>query len=194
MDRNENIKTYLGCAGWIVAAILLFKACDWYSSYQKEKSHEAYVEKKRNDSIREAFIADSLAKRKAFVADSLAHDPHYQDSVRKAEEEYKQWEEKLNAIISMELIGFIMDGDSVYHTAFHPVKRIGELPSGFTIPDIKKLRFITRKEEKEYKLAWCDECRNMDAQTLIDDGDYIHVDDIRDYVWDNQEEFEDIFK
>ena len=154
-----------------------------YSSYKKEKRYESYIENRRNDSI-----------RKAFVKDSLMHDPRYQDSLRKAEEEYKQWEEKWNAIKSIELIGFIMDGDSIYHTAFHPVKRISEVPSGFTESDIKKLQFTTRKEVEKDNLEWCDECRSMDAETLIDDGEYIHVDDISDYIWDNKEKYEYIFE
>lgn len=180
---KDNLKTYLGCIGWFIVAVLLFKGCDRYSSYQKEKVHETYMEKKRNDSI-----------RKAFVEDSLAHDPHYQDSLLKVEEEYRQWKERQNVVKSIELIGFMLDGDSVYHTTFHSVKKIDDILCGYTMPDVHKLRFITRKEEEENKLEWCDECRSMDIDILVDDGEYIRVEDIGDYVWDNKDEFEYIYE
>lgn len=180
---NENSKTYLGCAFWFLVAVLIFAGWGWYLSYYEKKKQETYIEKKRNDSI-----------RKAFIADSLAHDPHYQDSIRKARAELKKWEEEWNAVKAIEFVGYMIDGDSVYHTAFHPVKSINEIPCGFTTSDLNKLRFVTHKEKEERNLEWCDECRSMDAETLIDDGDYIHVDDISDYIWDNKERFEYIFE
>ena len=99
MDK-ENIKGWLGCLLWIIGAVLLFKGFDLYSSYKKEKRYESYIENRRNDSI-----------RKAFVKDSLMHDPRYQDSLRKAEEEYKLFNptQRIDSDFDKEIRGLFTD-------------------------------------------------------------------------------------
>ena len=170
------------CAVWFVSTILLFKGCDWYSSYQKEKKHEAYIEKKRNDSI-----------RKAFIKDSLAHDPHYQDSLKMVEVKYKKWKEEQDAIDIDKLVGFVKTGDSVYHTSFHTIDFIREHTYGFMISDRPILRFVTAIEVEKNKLTLCDECEETELIRMrYDDGelfdeenardhDYIPIEDAGDY-------------
>lgn len=181
---NESAKTFLGCLIWFVVAVLLFKGCDWYSSNRKEKRHEAYIKKRQNDSI-----------RKAFVADSLAHDLHYQDSVRREEERLDRWLREQEKIDRQKLVGFVLSGDSVYHTSFHVVNCIDEHFYGFMIYQRQKLRFVTKDEIEVDKLALCHECDEKEEMLYrLEDGDYINKDDIRDYVRDNVDEFEDIIR
>ncbi len=180
---------------WFIVAVLLFKGCDWYSSYRKEKMHEAYIEKWRNDSIRKVEKWQNDSIRKSFVADSLAHDPHYQDSVRREKEWIDRWLREQEEIDRQKLVGFVLSGDSVYHTSFHVVNRVGVHFYGFMTHQRAKLRFVTTDEIEASQLVLCNECdEKEDMLFRFEDGDYIHVDDIRDYVRDNFDEFEDIIR
>lgn len=182
-ETKGNIKAWSSCLLWLIAALLLYKGCDWYSDYEKKKGREAAAREER--SLIDGRQKDSI--REVFIADSLDCDPHYQDSLRRAEEEYRKFEDKLKSIKSIEIIGYMANGDSVYHTTFHSVKEIDEFPCGFTIPDVHKLRFITQKDEQENNLEWCNECRSMDAETLIDDGELIYREDAGDYCNHNND-------
>ena len=162
-ETKGNIKAWSSC--------LLFKGCDWYSSHQKEKKHEAYIEKKRNDSI-----------RKAFIKDSLAHDPHYQDSLRREKVRYEKWEKEEKLIKQSEIAGFSIEGDSVYHTALHVVGFIEDHSLGFTLLDRPKLRFYTMNEVRARSLSLCDVCEEIDnVFNKYLNHEIINIEDARDY-------------
>ncbi len=170
MDK-ENLKDWSSCLLWFICALLLYKSCDWYSSYQKDKENKAYIEKKRNDSI-----------RKAFINDSLAHDHHYQDSLRIVEAKYKKWKEEQDAINTAELAGFVKVGDSVYHTSFHTIGFTQEHPYGFMIFDRPKLKFVTAGEVEKNKLTLCNECEETEyVRIRYDDGELFDEESARDH-------------
>lgn len=171
MDK-ENLKGWSSCLIWILTALLLYKGCDWYSEHQKEK----YRDERRNDSIRKAFISDSIERRKAFVADSLSRDPRYQDSVRQAEKEYKIWYDSVSAVRDRTIAGVMINGDSIYHTCFH---------DSLFIEDSMRLRFVSNKEIEDKKFDWCDVCRSLDVETLLEDETLIYREDAKDYIDDD---------
>ncbi|MCR5242994.1 MAG: hypothetical protein K6D61_08975 [Prevotella sp.] len=179
MDK-DNVKAWSSCLLWIVGALILYKGCNLYSSYEKE----AYIEKKQNDSIRQAFIKDSLA-----------HDPRYQDSVRKAKEQLEKWTAEQEEIDRQTIVGFMLLGDSVYHTFFHVVKIYKEHSYGFMNVDKSRLLFITKQDITNKSFQFCSECEEKEDLIMsIEDGEYIHEDDIEDYVRENIDYFrEDIF-
>lgn len=173
---NKDIKTWLGCAGYIVIAILLYKSCDWYSEHQKEK----YREEKRNDSIRKAYISDSIERRKAFVADSLSRDPHYQDSVLQAEKEFKIWYDSVSAVRDRTIAGVMINGDSVYHKCFH---------GSFFIEDRIRLLLVSNKEVKTNGLELCVECKETeDILMRYEDGELFDEESAIDHDFIPKEE------
>ena len=89
--------------------------------------------------------------------------------------------QKKNAVKATVLIGFMTEGDSVYHTTFHPVKEIDDILCGFTITDIQRFMFITEKDKEENDLEWCGDCMNLDIDYRIEDGDLIFVEDAAEY-------------
>ena len=169
-ETKENIKGWLGCLFWILAALLLYKGCNWYSTSQKEKAHRAFLEKQRNDSI-----------RKAYIADSLAHDPHYQESLRRIAEERRIRKEVKKEIAQIEIAGFVYGDESIYHTTFHPVGYYKNHHIGFTTDDISDICFVTRTEIKRNNLKRCYECMNLDVELLLDNGDVIRPEDAEEY-------------
>ena len=180
MDK-DNLKAWSSCLLWILGALLLYKGCDWYSSYQKEKEHKAYIEKKQNDSI-----------RKAFIKDSLAHDPHYQDSVCKANERFEKWMREQEEINRETIVGFMLSGDSVYHTSFHTIIFNGEHSYGFMNVDKSRLLFLTGQDITNNSYRLCSECEEKEDFIMsMENGEYIHEDDIKDYFRDNIELFKD---
>lgn len=173
MDQKENIKTCLGCAIWFIVAVLICRSCDWYSSYQKKKEHQAYIEEKRNDSI-----------RKAFIADSLAHDPRYQDSIRKEELFLKKWLEEQSAIDKTTLIGFAIDGDSIYHYSMHDLYIDNNHchSYGFSTSIREQIIFLTLEEVEELGLKLCNICKEMDdIYNKYTDNEIIPIEDAKDY-------------
>lgn len=70
--QKDSIYSVLGCLVWVVLVLGVYGGCEWYESYTKGLKSQEIAEKKRNDSIRSAFIKDSLAR-----------DPVYQDSLKK---------------------------------------------------------------------------------------------------------------
>lgn len=158
---KDFFKTWSGCLLWLAVALLLFKGCRWYSSYQKEKKHKIYIEKQKNDSI-----------RKAFVVDSLAHDPHYQDSIRLAEIIWKARRDSIKAVRENLIAGVILEGDSIYHSCFH---------DPISINDADRLRFVTNKDVKMNNYRWCSTCRDLDVDILLEDGEIIYIEDALDH-------------
>lgn len=129
------------------------------------------MEKRRNDSI-----------RKAFIKDSLAHDPRYQDSMRREKARYEKWEKEEELIKQSEIAGFAIDGDSVYHTTLHVVGFTEDHSFGFTIFDRPKLRFYTWNEVKMRSLQLCTLCDEMDnVYNKYLDHDIIDIENARDY-------------
>ncbi len=143
--------------------------CNWYNSYNERKMTEEKIAIKRQDSI-----------RKAFIADSLSHDSIYQDSLKKAEAKYVKWKQLQDSIRAQEIAGFVFLGDSVYHSAFHSEtagKR--EIFHAYSIQDLGRLRFVSfgEIEKRHYKL--CRTCGNIeDLCRRYEDGDIIDKDDI----------------
>jgi hypothetical protein len=178
---NEHYKTLLS----VLIVMCCVFGCSWYESYKKDKQREEKKEAQRQDSI-----------RKAFIADSLAHDPHYQDSIRKAEEKYRRWKLLNDSISKDELVGFILlDGDSCYHNAFHPVvNREDGILHNYSILDIPQLRFVTMRDIVVNRYKYCPVCKEIEDVYLgYEDGEIINVDEVREYVSENQEDFEDLF-
>ena len=103
---KESTGNMLGCLIWVIIILAFWGGCE-YRDYLKA---ERIKEQKLQDSIREAFVKDSLA-----------HDPRYQDSLRKANIEFKQWMAEEDSINGIEIIGFMLEGDSVYHTCVHNI-------------------------------------------------------------------------
>lgn len=170
-ETKKHIKTWSGCLLWFLAAILLFKGCDWYSSHQKEKKLDAYIEKKRNDSI-----------RKAFIKDSLAHDLHYQDSIRREEERNRKWKEEQDAIDQKGIAGFMLLGDSVYHTSFHPIRYANNHAYSFMASERNKLFFLTANEIKSKGYVYCDVCSETeDVWNRYFDNELIDREDASSY-------------
>ena len=179
---SDKTKNLFGCLLWIMIAVFIYKGCDWYSQYKKENAKAEYNEKMKNDSI-----------RKAFIKDSLAHDPHYQDSIRIEEEKYQKWKLEHDSISNEEIVGFVLDGDSVYHSTFHSMEIRNDY--NFSIYDMLNLRFISRKEAEENQFKLCEECSDIYyAHSAYENGELIDIFDIDEYVKDNSEDFEDLFE
>ncbi len=160
--------------------------CSWYNSYKKNKQKEEYLAAQCQGSI-----------RKAFIADSLAHDPHYQDSVRKAEEEYLKWKALHDSICREEVVGFIyLPDDDFYHSVFHSLGRKEDRQRhGYSIWDIPELKFMSKQELKTNHYEKCPTCKEIeDVYWKYDNGELIDVEDIREYIKDNSEDFEDLFE
>ena len=170
MDKKD-IGTCSGCLAYFIAAVLFFKGCNWYMSYERDKERRTIIERHKKDSVRLAVYMDSLAR-----------DPHYQDSLRKAEEEYRKWEEEQEAIAKDEIIGYVLSGDTVYHTSFHPVCLSGEHPHGFMKYDLSNLKFITTDDIKRYGYTMCSDCSDAeDVYSKYIDGELFGLDDARDH-------------
>ena len=159
--KKEDLKGCLGCLGCLLVVFLLFKGCEW----QKEAEHRKYVEMQKEDSI-----------RKAFIEDSLAHDPHYQDSLKQADDEYRKALHFFDSLMSKELAGFILDGDSIYHITFYS--------HNFDISDKQRIRFLSAKEIEETEFEQCNDCKM--TELLIDE-----FGDEYDYDPDRYDSFED---
>lgn len=154
---KEELKPWASCLFWIIATLLLYMGCSWYTSHQ----NYAYNERLRKDSI-----------RKAFIKDSLEHDPHYQDSVRNARARLRALETEME----MKIAGVMLEGDIVYHTAFH---------DSLSIEDVGRILFVTNKYVEDNDLDQCDVCRNNNLEIRVDDGDYISKEDADDYCSHN---------
>lgn len=165
--EKDDIKAWSSCLLLFVGAILLFKGCDWFYSYQKQKSHDAYVENTRKDSI-----------RKAFIADSLAHDPRHQDSLRRSEAQFQAWLDSVKSVHDELIAGIMFENDSVYHTCFH---------DSISINDIGHLVFLTNKDVFNGEYWQCDVCRSMDIEEQLEDGEIIRKEDADDYCSHNND-------
>lgn len=144
---NENYKTLLS----VLIVMCCVFGCSWYNSYKKDKQLEKKLAVQRQDSL-----------RKAFVADSLATDHSYQDSVRKAKADYLKWKALNDSISDKEIVGFVLLGDSCYHNIFHPLlKRVDGLEHNYSVDDIPNLRYITYKESQINHLTLCQECEEI---------------------------------
>lgn len=171
-NMKENVRIFIGCFMWLLLAILFFKACDWYSSYKKEKRHDIYMEKRKNDSI-----------RKAFIRDSLAHDPQYQDSIKRETAKQQKWLEEQEEIDMVGIVGYVMSGDSIYHTSFHVIVSSNDHYYGFMVYDRPKLRFVTKNEVKNNQLILCGVCEETeDVQMMYEDGELIREEDVYDNI------------
>lgn len=170
-------------------AVLVVLCCvfgySWYSSYKIDKQKEERIEAIRQDSI-----------RKAFIADSLAHDQHYQDSVRMVEEKYKKWKVLHDSICNEEVIGFIyLPDDNFYHSVFHSLGRKEDgRHHGYSIWDIPELRFVSKQELNANHYEKCPTCEEIeDVYWRYEEGELIDVEEIHKYVEDNTEDFEELF-
>ena len=150
-------------------AVLVVLCCvfgySWYSSYKIDKQKEERIEAIRQDSI-----------RKAYIADSLKHDLRYQDSIRKAEEKYQQWKVINDSIEREEIVGFVFLPDAgYYHNNFHPmVEREDGFEHCYSELDIDELRFVTYGEVSINKLSLCPECDKIeDVYISYEEGDLI---------------------
>ena len=169
--EKEELKTCSGCLLAFIVAVLLFRGCDWFLSYQNKKSREAYIEKRHNDSI-----------RKAFIKDSLAHDPRYQDSIRLEKARYEKWEKEEELIKHSEIGGFVIEGDSIYHTALHTINFINDHAHGIEISKLSKITFYTVSEIELLPYKLCTICEEMsDVYSKYSDNELIDRDNAKDY-------------
>lgn len=164
---KESTRNRLGCLVWIVVILCFWGGCQWYDSYKEAKRKEAVKDKVTKDSI-----------RRAFVKDSLEHDPHYVDSMARVEKERKIWEEEEKAIRQTELIGFVLIGDSVYHTCMHDVHRHDGHRYNFTLQESSAIRFVTSNDIENGSYEMCSECSEIeDAYIKYNDGELFTEDD-----------------
>lgn len=171
-------KEYLGCLVEILVLVFLFVGVKWCNSNMEEQNHQKLIEKKRNDSI-----------RKAFVKDSILHDPRYQDSLRHAKAIKEAWERKVSYYQDKEIIGFVIGNDSIFHYVLHPIHIIPdeykEIRVNYLAGEVFNPKFITGEEVKLLGLKWCDECEEiMDVYFSYENGDLINVEDAKEYVDD----------
>lgn len=158
---NDDKKSWIGCLLIFAAIISSAIGYGWYSTWSAKQKEAKRFENIRKDSI-----------RKAFIADSLAHDPHYQDSLRLENERWEKWMKEEDEISKKEIIGFAMCGDSIYHTSVHCVRSTNRHIHNFLAEDRKKLLFLTMEEIEAQSYKLCKECEETeDVRMRYDDGE-----------------------
>lgn len=166
----EN-KERLGCLGIILFCLCVMITPYFYNLIEENKRKSANSLRTKNDSIRKAYIADSLAK-----------DPRYQDSIREAEEKYRKWKDEEISIQKRSIIGLILEGDSIYHTSLHNFKDVGNHSCGFLVSDRRNIVFLTEDDIKKHSLQICDECLQIgNVYSRYVDGELISEEDAKEH-------------
>ena len=125
----------------------------------------------------------------------MANDPYYQDSTCKENEWLEKWTREQKEIDRKTIVGFMLSGDSIYHTSFHTIMFIGDHSYGFMNVDKSRMLFLTGKDITYNSYKLCSKCEEKANFIMsLDDGEYIHIDDIKEYVRDNIENFDDVIR
>ena len=172
--RDDNIiESWLGCLLWLAIPFGLYFGCSYCESRSKKEKEEVMRIKRQNDSLRHTFILDSLK-----------NDPHYQDSLRREREKYSAWRALHDSICSKEIIGFVFEGDSIYHNFIHGMieKEDGEIHN-YSLKDMPKIRFISNCDIENESLHKCYDCKDAMEEFIIDyiDDFYYLFEDDDDY-------------
>ena len=172
---KDFIKQY-----WFGLLILVFIAgCTGYNLYS---SHQKELQR-----LQKELEKEKKERRELHIKDSIKATPAYIDSVRKSEEMYYDWEAKMNNLEKKEIIGFVFEDDSIYHSCFHSVHQIYHpfmpLYTNFLDIDADCLKFVTKREVEKRGLYECTECSEIiSAYNDYEDGELIRREDARDYV------------
>lgn len=164
----------IGCAGNMA-----------YSSFQKKLD----IERQKLEQVKNELENEKEKRRRQHIEDSIKATPAYIDSVAREERYYVERAEKRRQLENIELVGFVYKNDTVYHSSFHPTGNLEEdgmiFFVGFTVNDIKQLRFITNQEAEDLNLHECKECSEKERVYLeYEDGELVSADEAYDKVDD----------
>lgn len=174
---KDFIKTY-----WFGLFVLVFIAgCTSYNLYFSHQKELQRLQKELDNEKQE--------RRKQHIEDSIKATPAYIDSVRKSEKLFSDWENKLHNLEKKEIVGFVFEDDTIYHSCFHTVHQIYHpampLYTNFLDIDAEYLRFVTKREVEDLRLYECTKCSEIiSAYNDYEDGELIRKEDARDYVDD----------
>ncbi len=174
---RDFIKKY-----WFALFVLLFVAC--CTGYKIHSSHQKELER-----LHKELDKEKKERREQHIKDSVKATPEYIDSVRKSDEMYSDWENKRNNMAKKEIVGFVYDGDSIYHSCFHNVHKVHHpfmpIYTNFIDIDAGCLSFVTKHEVEERGFSECSECSEIiGAYNDYQDGELIKREDAREYVDD----------
>lgn len=173
MDYNytrNDYKGWLGCLLYLLIPIGLYFGCGYCESQSRKEREEATRLQMQKDSI-----------HRAFIQDSLANDPHYQDSLRKAKEDYQAWHYLHDSLCRNEIVGFVFEGDSIYHNYIHGViEKEDGMIHNYSLNEIPKTRFVTNCDIESENLHKCYDCKDAIEEYVnehIEDFYYLFEDD-----------------
>lgn len=170
---KDFIKRYW--TGIFILAIIC--GCTGYYIYSYQQ--------KKIDKLQKDLEKEKEERRKQHVEDSIKATPEYIDSVRKSEKLFSDWENKRKNLEEKEIVGFVYENDSIYHSCFHHVHIIYHpaipLSTNFLDIDIECLRFVTKQEAVGLGLRECIKC--LEIFSTYDDyqnGELIRRDEVDD--------------
>lgn len=93
-----------------------------------------------------------------------------------------KWKTVDDSIRKIEIVGFVMDGDSIYHNNIHGYRRVSNHSCGFLLSDIPNIRLLTGRDLDDSSYELCSICEEIEETfRRYEDGELFSEDDAKEH-------------